>query len=85
MNDHNWKERGPKGAIAAILAIMGVGLVAAAALAKQRSRAGREPRGYGEAGGFIDGTTQAELATSDFKMPEDMRAVIPEPPSYAPA
>ena len=83
MNNRNRQERGPLGAIAAILAIMTVGLVAAAALAKQRSRIAREPRGNGE--GNSAGTNPVEMAASDFKMPEDMRAVIPEPPSYAPA
>jgi hypothetical protein len=62
-----------------------VGLVAAAALAKQRSRVGSEAPGHGEGNSVLSGTSQAEMASSDFKMPEDMRAVIPEPPSYAPA
>ena len=85
MSKRNRHERGAKGAIGANLGIMTVGLVVAAALAKQRSRDGREPRGYGKGGGFLDGATPAEGAMSDLKMPEDMRAVIPEPPSYAPA
>ena len=66
-----------KRAIAAIVGIMSVGLVVAAARAKQRSR---------QKGGAQDHATEGrEGATGDFEMPADMEAVIPEPPSYAPA
>ena len=82
MKDRKRHGRSPKGAIAAILAMVTVGLVAAAALAKQRSREDHE---QGNGGDSLDGATPPQDAMGDFKMPEDMRAVIPEPPSYAPA
>ncbi len=82
---NNRHERDARGAIGAILGIMMVGLLVAAALAKQRSRKDRESRDHGNRGGFVDRAAPARGAMSDFKMPEDMRAVIPEPPSYAPA
>ena len=85
MNGRTSHKRSAIGAIGAILGIMTVGLVVAAALARQRSRVGRETLDNGNKGRFLDGAAQAKGATSDFKMPEDMRAVIPEPPSYAPA
>ena len=85
MNNGDRHERGPRGAIGAILGIVTLGLVVAAALAKLRSRDGRETQGYGDQGGSLDEAPPPQGAMSDFKMPEDMRAVIPEPPSYAPA
>ena len=85
MNDPNRHGRSSAGAISAILAIMTVGLVAAAALAKHRSKEDRRSSGSGKEGASFDGAAPAQGPTSDFKMPEDMRAVIPEPPSYAPA
>jgi hypothetical protein len=85
MNYADRQERGPGGAIAAILAIMAVGLVAAAALAKQRSREDQGASGSGEGSERLDGSAPAPAAISEFKMPADMSAVIPDPPSYAPA
>ena len=85
MNDRNRHDRSAKGAIGAILGIITVGLLVAAALAKRRITAGRETRGYGNMDGAPDEAAPTRGAMSDFKMPEDMRAVIPEPPSYAPA
>jgi hypothetical protein len=84
MNNQIRTERSAKGAIGAILGMATLGLVVAAALAKQRSRKGQVTRGYGKEGS-LDGAVQPQVEMSDFKMPEDMRAVIPEPPSYAPA
>lgn len=85
MSDRDRHERGPKGAVAAILGMAMVGLVVAAALARQRNREELRISGNGGKGGTPDGASPAEGAISDFKMPEDMRSVIPEPPSYAPA
>ena len=85
MNDRNGHERGPAGAIGAILGLITVGLLVTVALAKRRSREGRDIRGFGNGGGAISGAIPPPDAMSNFDMPEDMRAVIPEPPSYAPA
>jgi hypothetical protein len=85
MNGRNRHERGATGAIGGVLGMVMVALLVAAALAKQRSREGRETRGFGNKGGSRDGATPPQDAMSDFKMPEDVRAVVPEPPSYAPA
>ena len=85
MSNRNLPQGDPKRAIGAILGIMAVGLFVAAALAKRSGRKDQEPEDCGNEGGVLEGATPPEGAIGEFKMPEDMRAVIPEPPSYAPA
>ena len=85
MNDHGRLERSPTAAVAAILAMAAIGIVAAAGLARKRSREDRRTPDRGEGGGFLDRAGPGQGAIGDLAMPEDMRAVIPEPPSYAPA
>ena len=82
MNDRNRHGRSAKGAVGAILGLVTLALVIAAALARQRSRQGRAIPGDRQGSGVLDG---ADRHPGDFDMPEDMRAVIPQPPSYAPA
>jgi hypothetical protein len=64
---------------------MTIGVVAAAALARKRTREDKGGSDGGRATGFHDEAAPYQGASSDFRLPEDMRAVIPEPPSYAPA
>lgn len=78
MSERNGQGGDLKRAIAAVVGIMSVGLVVAAARAKQRSR---KDEGAHDPGN----EARVEGGTGDFELPADMQAVIPEPPSYAPA